>query len=132
VQATEDGAEKMEFIMELLRKLRHANVVKNDAAKHRTIGKGPRSDESDAKVFLSDSKVSMPKLAASLAEMEDPTINRSLRHPFYMLTGNGGALEEIREWIDKYYKRKYHDEFMIVEDEAKNPTPVEIKKMNIF
>ena len=28
--AMEDGAEKMEFIVELLQKLRHANVVKND------------------------------------------------------------------------------------------------------
>ena len=128
----EDGVEKMEFLMELLERLRHANVVKNDASKHRTIGKGPRSDESDAKVFLSDSEVSMPKLAATLAELEDPTIKRSKRHPFYMITGNGGALDEIREWADKYYKRRYYDEFMLVEEEARNPTPVEPKRMNMF
>ena len=131
--ATEDGAEKMEFIVQLLQKLRHANVVKNDAAKHRTIGKGPRSDASDAKIFLSDNKVSMPKLAASLAEMEDPNVKSSKRYPFYMLTGNGGALDEIREWIHKYYHRKYYEEFMVVEEETRNPTPVEgVKKMHLF
>lgn len=113
----------MEFLEQLLRELRHANVVKNDAMKHRTIGKGPRSDEHDARAFLkSNNNNPMPKLAETLSELEDPTIKRSRRSPFYMLTGNGGALDVIREWCERYMRSKYFEEFQLVDEQGKNPT----------
>ena len=123
MESTENGAEKMEFLEQLLRELRHANVVKNDAMKHRTIGKGPRADEHDARAFLkSNNNNPMPKLAETLSELEDPTIKRSRRSPFYMLTGNGGALDVIREWCERYMRSKYFEEFQLVDEQGKNPT----------
>ena len=104
--------------------------------KNRKIGKGPRSDEKDAKVFLkNDSRTScMPKLAATLAELEDPNIKRSKLTPFYMLTGNGGAIDVIKEWAERYMRSKYFEEFLLVEEDLKNKVkeePVRVK-MNMF
>ena len=135
MEATENGVEKMAFLIQLLNELRRANVVKNDAMKHRTSGKGPRADEYDAKIFLENkNKNPMPKLAETLLELEDPSVKRSKRSPFYMLTGNGGAIDAIREWTERFMRAKYFEEFELVEDEARNPTlyPEKKFKMNLL
>jgi hypothetical protein len=115
--ATEDGVEKLSFLTRLLMQLRFANIVKNDAMKHRTVGKGPRADFNDAKLFLVRESNSMPKLADTLKSMEDPSVKVSIA-PFYMLTGNGGGLDVVKEWIGVFMRRKYKEEFELVQQEA--------------
>jgi hypothetical protein len=108
IEATADGTEKVAFLELLLHQLRQRHIVSQEAMRHRNVGKGPRADLRDARIFLiSDSKHSMPKLSETLRYMENPAVKNRKIGTFYMLRGNGGALDRVREWAESYMKQKY-------------------------
>jgi hypothetical protein len=113
MEATDDGVEKVYFLEMLVKQLRNRHIVSKEAMKQVNVGKGPRADLNDAKIFLnSDSKNSMPKLTASLKYMENPIVRSKKTQTFYMLTGNGGALDRVKEWAEYFVKHKYGEYFL--------------------
>jgi hypothetical protein len=43
--------------------------------------------------------------------MENPVFRSKKTRAFYMLTGNGGALDRVKEWAQFFVKNKYGEYF---------------------